>query len=1456
MSEPLLAEQELIALQTFEKLAAERARAEADTERGFRFRREEEERAYQANKTRVTTLARNDSTETKTKYQAAKDRINQEADSKKRAIENEYAETKKTVAARFNSERSKAKKKMEESRWQALAVFEAGKDNSIKQFKRHEAEVKALVEQIEDVKFHAEPVLQRIRRFFPTPTPAPAAPAPAPAAPAVEAAPAPATTSAPEAPAADPTPPSTPSPLPTPTPTPTPTPEPAVEGDEEATVTAEPPRRSRSEISEADEPIELLHAVILEADEKLEPIARVVGPKLVVPLTVVAVLLVGALAYPLGVALKSWGIGGGIAGGLAAVAGVATFIALGKVARKQVAHVYPPLVADLAEAERLVDVCKKWAKAQYEIAKDEVEAKRQRDVTRAEEKFNQAVAEADQRREQAAKDADVKYPPLVQAVLDRRDAALKEADEVFPKRLKEIQERFQRELAQVNEANDKAKQATDTAHAEAWDKVEAHWRDGLASVNAIAEAVKTECNRLFLDWHQTDIDAWQPPTAVPHGLRFGSLSLDLADIPNGIPTDPRLKVYGPTRHDLPALTPFPTIGSVLIKAADSGKSEAISLLQTMMLRFISSVPPGKVRFTIVDPVGLGENFAGYMHLVDYDKLLINGRIWTEQQQIDSKLLDLSEHMENVIQKYLRNEFETIEAYNEFAGEVAEPFRVVVVANFPTNFSETAARRLISIASTGARCGVYVLISLDTKQALPTGVQLKELEPHCTNFAWKEGRLRWKNGELDKLPLTYDTPPDSETMTRLMHKLGNAAKNANKVEVPFEFIAPTPDKYWTSISSRMVDIPLGRAGATKLQGLRLGRGTSQHVLVAGKTGSGKSTLLHALITNAALMYSPDEVQLYLIDFKKGVEFKVYAAMELPHAKVIAVESEREFGLSVLQRLDVEMKNRGDTYRDVGAQDLNSYREADKGQHPLPRILLIVDEFQEFFVEDDKIAQEVGLLLDRLVRQGRAFGIHVILGSQSLGGAYSLARSTIGQMAVRIALQCSEADAHLILSEENSAARLLTRPGEAIYNDQNGMVEGNNFFQVVLLSDESRQRYLNELHDLSKKLNRPPVDQIVFEGNLPAEPTKNYLLAGLLQATDWGEPPKADQAWLGEAIAIKDPTAAVFRPQSGANVLMVGQGDEMTLGMFEMSMIALATQHDPNGVRFVLLDGSPVDSPFAGRLGKIANVIPHRVTEVAGRDLAKTIREIAAEVERRQQRGDGSDAAKIFLFVYDIQRFRDLRKSDDDFGFGGGGYGEKKADPPSKLFALILREGPPLGVHTIVWCDSLNNLNRTFDRQGLREFEMRVLFQMSANDSSTLMDMPTASKLGPNRALFFSEEEGRLEKFRPYGLPADEWLNDVKTHFGVRPIPEPLPEPEPLPDSESESESEPEDSSGDGNGSSGGGFGSFSGFSPLSVPEKSEEPADYESPFGKWPAESESGSEAKEEPEPWAPPSNEG
>src|SRR6185436_15140913 len=160
----------------------------------------------------------------------------------------------------------------------------------------------------------------------------------------------------------------------------------------------------------------------------------------------------------------------------------------------------------------------------------------------------------------------------------------------------------------------------------------------------------------------------------------------------------------------------------------------------------------------------------------------------------------------------------------------------------------------------------------------------------------------------------------------------------------------------------------------------------------------------------------------------------------------------------------LRRRGDLFRKAGVQDVAGYSKS-PGAEPMPRCLLMIDEFQEFFVEDDRVSQSANLLLDRIVRQGRAFGIHVLLGSQTLGGAYTLARSTIGQMVVRIALQCNEADAYLIMDENNAAPRLLSRSGEGIYNDAAGAMEGNSPFQVVWLGDDERDSYLHTVHDLA-------------------------------------------------------------------------------------------------------------------------------------------------------------------------------------------------------------------------------------------------------------------------------------------------------------------------------------------------------------------------------------------------------
>jgi len=878
-------------------------------------------------------------------------------------------------------------------------------------------------------------------------------------------------------------------------------------------------------------------------------------------------------------------------------------------------------------------------------------------------------------------------------------------------------------------------------------------QDAVARVEQELKRVAAGAGLWAAPWDDSRWSEYRPAAEPPPFVRFGNLT-----------------VTGPassTVFETPALLSFMNGRGLVLRTSRDGKAQAVAALQALTLRLLALVPPGKLRLLLIDPVGLGENLAIFMNLaqkpIDMAEL-VGDKVWTEQHDIERRLTDLSSHMEMVFQTYLRGHYDSMEQYNREAGEVAEPYRLVVVMDFPARFSQDAAKRLVSIASMGPRCGVYAVVLVDTDQPLPHGFNLADLETACHVIMRGPTRFVWQAPDFATMPLQLDAPPPREQFEQLVRRVGTAAKAASKVEVPFEKIVPAAAEWWKSNSAAGLEVPIGRAGAREWQYFKVGDGTAQHALVAGRTGSGKSTLMHVLITGLAMAYSPEEVELYLIDFKKGVEFKDYATQLLPHARVVAVESEREFGLSVLQGLDVEWGRRGDAFRSAGCNALTDYRRTTGVR--MPRILLLVDEFQEFFTEDDGIARQAAVLLDRLAREGRAFGMHVLLGSQTLAGAFSLARSTIDQMAIRIAMQCSEADSRLILGEDNPAARLLSRPGDAFYNAMSGEKEGNRRFQVAWLHDDQRKAYLQQVRAFAQTQGGAVRKPIVFEGNAPArlEEKDDHPLSALLGLGEWPVPPATVSAWLGEPIAIKEATAALFGRRAGRNLIVVGRDEQAARGMLTSALLSLAAQHRPEDARFYVADlgGTSEDGTEKG-FGSLKEALPHEVRLVPRRRLDETVREIHHLVTERTE-GDRPGGPAIYLVLVALQRARDLRR-DDDFGSYHREEGEP-ANPPG-LFRDILRDGAEVGVHILAWADSGAALGLVVDRKGMNEFGIRVALAMPDRDSNDLLDSSAAAKLGPCRALLMDEERpGVLEKFRPYERPPEDWLREMGGRLRAR------------------------------------------------------------------------------------------
>lgn len=875
-------------------------------------------------------------------------------------------------------------------------------------------------------------------------------------------------------------------------------------------------------------------------------------------------------------------------------------------------------------------------------------------------------------------------------------------------------------------------------------------RSGIEQVTSRVDAMRDYCFQRFPDWSE---DCWERGD--------WPRSFDNAVWPIGSCTVP---IDNDETRAMPITYDLLSQGVLAIESDSQNRDRARDLVQSVLARAFTSLPMGNLQATIIDPEGLGRDYSWLMHLADADPRLVNNRVWTQNAQISEQLSLLAYQNEEIIQQRLRDRYQNILDYNRDAGPMAEPMRLVVWANFPFGLEEQSWKSLCALLQSGARCGIGIILTLDPNHPWPVYAKKETVLEAGVHIRMSGQSTVVVHPYWGQFGLQLSPAPQSHVLITAMEHCARAALEIGKIEVPFDTIAAKDDELGKAISGDGLVVPLGVAGVGRTLSMRLGGGTSQHVLVAGKTGSGKSSLLHTLITSAALKYSPEQLRMVLLDFKKGVEFQVYSHGGLPHAEIIGIESRREFGLSSLEYLDKIMQRRGEMFREAGVQDIPTWTRKRPNQ-PMPRVLVVIDEFQEMFVEDDKLSQQSSMLLDRIVRQGRSFGIHMVLASQTLGGSYSLPRTTLAQMAVRIALQCDGSDAMLILGEDNLAASRLRHSGQAIYNDAGGRVESNQPFQVAYLTSKTHGNQISRVPHTDRP-DDPSTNmlgrQIVFEGHKPAIWSPSDIERGIksLAKMEQGALPLV----LGESLSIEPAITRVLNRQAGRNMAMVGSDDRLASHMI-VSLVrgwteTSARDHSPT---INYLDGArPEDQHAAGirpwldGMNKAidetsgqstrGNSESSRIRAITGevRDSESIIQSVYTELERRMADPQVAHPSQL-LIIANLARFRDLRKV-DEFAFGSSSDSAKVA--PDVAFGKILREGPTFGIFVLVWADSAGTLSRWLGRQGLRDLEVRILMQMSVNDSNTLIDSSVANKLEPHALIYYDETDSKVTKFRPY------------------------------------------------------------------------------------------------------------
>ncbi len=512
---------------------------------------------------------------------------------------------------------------------------------------------------------------------------------------------------------------------------------------------------------------------------------------------------------------------------------------------------------------------------------------------------------------------------------------------------------------------------------------------------------------------------------------------------------------------LPKVYPFPP-KSLYIEHEKDGQ-----FLREMLMRLLSSAPLVQLEVILVDALSLGGIFNLTRRLLDKDNdFIYQQRILTESEEIKEALKYLYEYLKVNLQTKLAG-YKDFAHYNEIIKEDKLPLKALFLSGVDA-LDSNALYYLEKIMRFGSKNGVLSFVNLESEKNNKSAEYLKRYVEFFKDRTGFE-HLKYLNIEvINDHGIQSQHMKDFATKIKAYYEQKKAVKRELKD-------LQEDEKFWTESSQVKVSVPVGWDINHKEVCFEIGE-VQNHTLICGRSGSGKSNFLHVLIQNLAFYYAPNEIQLFLLDYKEGVEFNAYADPAiLEHARLVSVASSVGFGVSFLSWLDKETKRRGELFKQFNLKDLSDYRKHGE----MPRLIVVIDEFQVFFSDSAiKEKERVKAYLTTILKKGRSYGVHLILATQTMRG--SGITSLMSQIANRIALPMDAEDSESILGDD--VACELVKP-EGIFN--NGGHQKYHTKMSIPKAPDDFKPFIKKIHRDFNQRNLVPIEHKIYNGETPLE-----------------------------------------------------------------------------------------------------------------------------------------------------------------------------------------------------------------------------------------------------------------------------------------------------------------------------------------------------------------------------------